>query len=116
MKREIVFYETENGSIPVKDFLDSQDFSVVKKILWTFQLIKEHDQVPKTYFKKLEDTEGIWEIRIKFTSNIYRIFSFWDKGNLIILTHGIQKKTQKTPKKEIKMAEQYKKDYFRRKK
>ncbi len=116
MNREIIFYETETGKIPVKDFLDKLDLSVVKKIAWTFQLILENDLVPKTNFKKLEASNGIWEIRIKFHSNAYRLFSFWDKGNLIVLTHGIIKKSQKTPAKEIKQAATYKKDYFRRKK
>ena len=114
--RQIIFYEKESGKIPVQEFLDSLDISVVQKIAWTFKLIKENDKVPKTYFKKLEGADGIWEVRIKLASNIYRIFSFWDRNNLVILTHGIIKKTQKTPVKEIKLAESYKIDYFRRKK
>jgi len=115
MAREIIFYETETGKIPVKDFLDSLSITVVKKIFWTFRLIKDNDIVPKTYFKKLENSDGIWEIRIKYGSDIYRIFSFWDKNNLIVLTHGLIKKTQKTPQKDINQALSYKKDYFRRK-
>jgi phage-related protein len=113
--REIIFYETESGRIPVKEFLDNQSHAVFKKIVWTLQLIKENDFIPRSYFKKLESTDGIWEVRIRFNTNTYRIFSFWDKGNLIILTHGIIKKSQRTPVKEIKLAEKYKKDYFRRK-
>ncbi len=114
--RDIIFYESETGKIPVKEFLDTQNLSVYKKIVWTLKLIKDNDFVPKSYFKKLESTDGIWEIRIRYNTNAYRIFSFWDKGNLIVLTHGIIKKSQKTPVKEIKLAEKYKKDYFRRKK
>ncbi|MDC7124996.1 MAG: type II toxin-antitoxin system RelE/ParE family toxin [Spirochaetales bacterium] len=116
MKREIEFYETISGSCPVSEFLETLDINVVQKISWTLKLIKETYIVPKTYFKKLENTDDIWEVRVKISSNIYRIFSFWDDNNLIILTHGIVKKTQKTPKKEIKLAESYKNDYFRRKK
>lgn len=82
--RKIIFYETDTGEIPVKDFLDSLTISVVKKIAWTFKLIQENDMIPKTYFKKLEGTDGIWEVRIKLASNIFRIFSFWDKNNLVI--------------------------------
>lgn len=114
MERDIIFYETESGKIPIKDFLDNQDMGVVKKVVWTLQLIKEHDRVPKSYFKKLEGTDNIWEVRVKVASSIYRLFSFWDQGNLIVLTHGIIKKTQKTPQREIKLAGQYRKDYFRR--
>lgn len=116
MERKIKFYETENNKISVKDFMDSLELNIVQKILWTLKLINENDRVPKKYFKKLDNTDDIWEVRVKVSSDIFRVFSFWDKGNLIILTHGIQKKTQKTPKNEIKLAEKYKKDYFRRKK
>jgi phage-related protein len=116
MNRSIIFYETDTGKIPVQEFLDRLDLSVVKKIAWTLQLIKENARVPKTYFKKLENTDGIWEVRVKLASNIYRLFSFWDKDNLVIVTHGIIKKSQKTPVKEIRKAEKYKTDYFRRKK
>ncbi|NCD07033.1 MAG: type II toxin-antitoxin system RelE/ParE family toxin [Spirochaetia bacterium] len=112
--REIEFYETENGIIPIKDFLDKQDIDVVKKISWTLKYIKDQKIVPSKFFKKLRN--DIWEIRVKNKSDIYRILCFWDKNNLIILTHGIVKKTQETPKKEIKLAQIYRKDYFRRKK
>ena len=115
MKREIIFYEKENGRCPVEEFLDDLEINIVKKITWTLKIIEEIDIVPKTYFKKLESTEEIWEVRIKFASNIYRIFSFWDKNNIIVLTHGLIKKTQKTPAKEIKQAEEYRRDYLRRK-
>ena len=71
--------------------------------------------VPKKYFEYLTDTNGLWEIRVKFGSNIFRIFCFFDKGNLVILLHGFQKKTQKTHKKEIKKAERLKKEYYENK-
>ena len=115
VNREIVLYEDEKGRIPVKDFLDSLDLKSVKKIAWILKIIEDKEFVPKTYFKKLVGTDGIWEVRINISSNIYRLFCFWDKDSLIILTHGIIKKTQKTPVKEIKLAERYRKDYFRRK-
>jgi len=115
VKREIIFYTNINGKCPASDFLDSLDIDVVKKIAWTLRIVEETVLIPKTYFKKLVSTDGIWEIRVKFSSNIYRLFSFLDKNNLIILTHGIRKKSQKTPIKEIKLAEEYKRDYFRRK-
>ena len=64
-------------------------------------------------FKKLEGS-NIWELRAEYNSNAYRLFSFWDtqKETLIVATHGIEKKTQKTPKKEIEKAEQIRKQYF----
>ncbi len=115
MSRKVIFYTTDTGKCLVEEFLNNLEVKVVKKIVWTLKIIEEMDLVPKTYFKKLESTDGIWEVRIKVGTNIYRIFSFWDKNNLIVLTHGMIKKSQKTPKNEIKIAESYKKEYFRRK-
>lgn len=115
MSREVIFYTTSTGKCPVEEFLDSLEISVVKKIAWTLKIIEEMDFVPKTYFKKLVSTDGIWEVRIKSGTNIYRLFSFWDKNNLVVLTHGIIKKSKKTSKNDINKAETYKTDYFRRK-
>lgn len=64
----------------------------------------------------MENSDGIFEIRVEVGSDIYRVFSFFDKGQLIILVNGFQKKTQKTPKKEIELAEKLKKQYFDEKK
>lgn len=71
--------------------------------------------VPKKYFDHLTGTDGLFEIRIKLGSNIYRVFCFFDKGNLVVLLSGFQKKTQKTPKKEIKKAERLKQEYYEEK-
>jgi len=73
------------------------------------------DIVPTTYLKKLVNTDGIWEIRIQVSGNIFRLPGFFEGDNLVVLNHGFQKKTQKTPFKEIKIAESRKKDYLRRK-
>ena len=86
--------------------------NVQAKIEWTLNLVRVTQQVPEKYFKHLEGTKGLYEIRIEIGSNIYRIFSFFDKGNLVVLGNAFQKKTQKTPKKEIekalKIMEEYK--------
>lgn len=86
--------------------------NVQAKIEWTLNLVRVTQQVPEKYFKHLEGTKGLYEIRIDIGSNIYRIFSFFDKGNLVVLGNAFQKKTQKTPKKEIekalKIMEEYK--------
>jgi phage-related protein len=60
-------------------------------------------------------TTGIFEVRVEVGTNIYRVFSFFDEGQLIILVNGFQKKSQKTPKKEIELAEKLKKQYFNEK-
>lgn len=71
--------------------------------------------VPKKYFSHMEDTDGLFEIRVEVGSNIFRVFSFFNEGNLVILLNGFQKKTQKTPKNEIELAEKLKKEYFNEK-
>ncbi|MBP9883242.1 MAG: type II toxin-antitoxin system RelE/ParE family toxin [Chitinophagales bacterium] len=73
------------------------------------------DRVPEKYFKHLTGTTGLYEIRVEAGSAIYRVFCFFDKGQLIILVNGFQKKTQKTPSNEIELAEKLKKQYFNEK-
>lgn len=76
------------------------------------QLIATIDRVPEKYFKHITGSTGLFEIRVEVGSDIYRVFSFLDKGRLVILLNGFQKKTQKTPKSEIELAEKLKKQYF----
>ncbi len=71
--------------------------------------------VPKKYFNHMENSDGLFEIRVEIGSNIFRVFSFFDEGNLVILLNGFQKKSQKTPKNEIELAEKFKKEYFNEK-
>ena len=94
-----------------QDFFSSQPKKVKAKIVWTFDLIEELPRVPETYLKHLENTEGLYEIRVQMGSDIFRIFCFFDQGQLIILANGFQKKTQKTPKKEIELALKIKAEY-----
>jgi phage-related protein len=115
MKREIEFYESENGKIPVQLFLDSLNEREFKKVFWVLRLITEFAIIPANYFKKLPNTDDIWEVIIDSGSDTYRILGFLYKNNIILLTNGFQKKTQKTPKNEIELAEKLKKDYLRRK-
>lgn len=94
------------------DFYRKQDAKTRAKIDWTIKVIEYEKIISQEYFKRLKGSDGIWEIRIKLASNIYRVLCFFDKDQLIILENGFQKKTQKTPKKEIKKAERIKKEYF----
>jgi phage-related protein len=75
------------------------------------ELLEELERVPETYLKHLENTDGLYEIRVQQGSDIFRIFCFFDQGQIIILTNGFQKKTQKTPKKEIEKAIKIKTEY-----
>ena len=93
------------------EFFVKQREKVQDKITWTIEIIEELEKVPETYLKHIEDTNGLYEIRVKQGSDIFRIFCFFDKGKLIIITNGFQKKGQKTPKKEIEKALKIKKEY-----
>ena len=86
------------------DFYKKQPNNVQEKIEWTLNLIRVIQNVPEKYFKHVEGAEGLYEIRVEVGSNTYRIFSFFDKGNLIVLGNAFQKKSQKTPKQEIERA------------
>ena len=78
------------------------------------EIIEELEVVPVKYFKKMIGTDDIWEIRVQSGSKIFRILGFVEKNNLVVLNHAFQKKTQKTPKKEIAIAEARKKDHLLR--
>jgi phage-related protein len=105
--RNIYYYESH-----YLDFFEKLRPEVKKKFNWTLQLIATIDKVPKKYFEHMTNSSGIYEIRVEVGTDIYRVFSFFDKGNIIILINGFQKKTQKTPKKELELAEKLKKQYF----
>ena len=94
------------------DFFEKLKPEVKKKFNWTLQLISTIERVPKKYFEHLTGTTGIYEIRVEVGSDIYRTLSFFDRGQLVILVNGFQKKTPKTPKNEIELAEKLKKQYF----
>ena len=93
-----------------------QSQKVKDKIIWTFDLVEELHQIPETYFKHMEGIEGLYEIRVQHSSDIFRIFCFFDEGKLIVLANGFQKKTQKTPKKEIEKALKIREEYYADKK
>lgn len=109
--RVIEFYRTDKNKCPVESFFDSLSDREVEKILWILKLIRELDRIPKQYFKKLVGTENIWEVRVQFGNRTFRLLGFMDGSNIIILTNGFAKKSQKTPKQEIKIAESRKRDY-----
>ena len=98
----------------MKDFLDSLPAKDAQKVAWVLQLVEDLDEIPSSYFKKLKGTDEIWECRIQFGSNFYRILCFFVNGALLVLTHGFSKKSRKTPRGEIEKAEIYRKDYLRR--
>lgn len=108
--REVVFYGEH-----FRDFHQCLDKKTKLKVDWTINLLETVEHVPEKYFKHLSGTQGLYEIRVEFESNIYRIFSFFDAGKLIVAINGFQKKTNQTPKSEIDKAIKIKKQYFNEK-
>lgn len=106
-EREIIPFENHFW-----DFYNKLDPKVQDKFDWTISFIERTKIISKQYFDHLTGTDGIWEIRVEIWSNIFRVFSFFDKGNVIILLNGFQKKTQKTPRKELRKAEILKRKYY----
>ena len=111
MAREIQFYE--NYFI---EFYLSLNSSVQEKLEYVFKVIRTVDRVPQKFLKYIENTDSLYEIRIKVGSDIYRVFCCFDAGKIVILFNGFQKKSQKTPKNEIIKALKLKQEYFDKKK
>lgn len=105
--REIFYYKNY-----YLDFFETLKPEVKKKFNWTLQLIATIERIPDRYFKYITGSTGLYEIRVEVGSDIYRVLSFFDKGQLIVIVNGFQKKSQKTPKNEILLAEKLKKQYF----
>jgi phage-related protein len=106
LAREVVIYGDAFW-----EFYNRQTQKVKLKIDWTIGIVKDLRMVPEQYLKHIEGTD-LYEIRVILGSNIFRIFCFFDKGRLIVLLNGFQKKTQKTPKSEIERALMLKRQYY----
>jgi len=107
-KRQLVYFKNY-----FKDFFDNQTDKVKDKIDYVLYLVTVSERIPKKFFKYMEGTDGLFEIRIEYESNIFRIFCCFDKGKIVVLFNGFQKKTNKTPNKEIKKAERIMNEYFK---
>jgi phage-related protein len=107
VQREIVFH----GQCFV-DFYISQTPKVQEKIEYVFKLVRTVKNIPRKFLDHISGTDGLYEIRVEYEGNIYRIFCCFDKGQIVVLFNGFQKKSPKTPKKEIDKALQLKEEYF----
>lgn len=105
MNRKIIAYKSY-----FKDFFDSLDGSTQEKILYVLMLLRTQDRLPTKFIKSID--EGLYELRIEYNGNIYRIFFVFDEGRVVVLFNCFQKKTQKTPKSEIKKAMKLKDEYY----
>lgn len=112
--KQISFYTTASGWCPVQEHLDELPDKTVQKVAWVLRVVRDFDRVPANYFKKLVNTEDLWEVRVDVGRNTFRLLGFFDGRELIVLTNSFQKKTQETPLPEIRLAEERKADYLRR--
>lgn len=110
-RRYIIFYKSY-----FEQFFITCREKVKAKLIWTFGLIEQMDRIPETYLKHIENRAGLYEIRVQCGNDIFRIFCFFDAGNLVVLANGFQKKSQKTPEKEIEKALKIKREYENEKK
>ncbi len=112
-KFEVEFYTKVNGDKPAKDFILGLDAKMRAKVLGIINVLEEkRNQLREPYSKHLDD--GIFEIRGKVGTDITRVLYFFYYGKKIIITNGFIKKAQETPKREIKLAKPYRKDYLER--
>ena len=113
--RTVKFYRLDTGKCPVEEFFDSLTDKQFEKISFVLDLIEQIDIVPRKFFKKLKGTNEIWEVRVQYGGDIFRILGFFDGTDLVILNHAFAKKYQKIPRNAITVAEKRKRDYFSQK-
>lgn len=92
------------------DFIKSITDDEARKVFYVIDMLKTQERISEKFVKSIED--GIYELRAEYNSNIFRVFFIFDKGNIVLLMNGFQKKTQKTPRKEIELAKKLKKEYY----
>ncbi len=110
MERSVIAYKEK-----FIEFYKKQDEKTQRKIEYVLDFIRFEKQIPKKFFKFLKNTDGIYEVRVITSFKSIRILCFLDEGNLVVLTNCFLKKSQKTPRKEIKLAERLKKEYLKEK-
>ena len=108
--RTVISYKTY-----FEEFLDEQSPKVQRKILQILRLLEEIEMIPESYLKHIAGTDGLYEVRIVFGSDIFRVFCFFDEGRMVVLLGGFHKKTARTPVKEIEKALRLMKEYNKEK-
>lgn len=105
--REVILYKDY-----FEDFFKQQSRKVQDKIIKVLDILETVERVPITYLRYVEGTNGLFEIRVQLGSDIFRIFCCFDGNKLVVLFSGFQKKTQKTPSKEIDRALRIMNEYY----
>ena len=113
--RTIEFYRTLSGDCPVEEFLDSLSDRDAQKVAWVLRLVERLEMVPQQYLKRVAGTHEVWEVRSQVGGSSYRLLGFFYESRFLILTNGFSKKRQKTPMKEIELAQRRRAEYLERK-
>lgn len=113
--REVQFYRTRSGDCPVEEFLDALTGKQAQKVVWVLRLVEQLDPVPAQYFKKLVDTDGLWEVRAQHGGDTFRLIGFFEGAQFWVVS-GFAKKTEKAPRQELELAEARRQDYLSRRK
>lgn len=113
--RRVSFYRDRRGTCPIEDFLDGLPAKDAQKVTWVLRLIEQLDVIPGSYLKKLVGTTALWEVRSRTGNNAYRLLCFIEDDEIVVLTNGFRKKSQKTPRQEIALAERRRAEWIRRK-
>jgi len=114
MNREVLLYESLSGKSPIQDFIESLAPKEQQKILWGLKLIEDGFAFKEPYFKKIVNTEALWELRISFGGKAFRFFFFEWKNKIIIITNGLMKKDKKDQIKAIDSAKKYMNEFKER--
>ena len=117
MDWHIEYYRKENGKIPVLEYLLTLNPKMRAKTYMEIELLEKHGSLLKAPYTKTiegEKYKGLYELRVKFSSDISRILYFTYINNTFVLLNGFTKKSNKTPKSELERALRYKADYERR--
>jgi phage-related protein len=114
--REVEFYRTRSGRSPVHEFLAQLPLKAASKIRWVLQDVLISDHVSTKFFKKLRGTEHLWEIRVEYGGEAFRLLSFLNGARVVVVLTAFSKKTERTPPLEIELAHQRRREYLNRKK
>ncbi len=105
--RDLIFYKEY-----FEDFFEKQNIKVKEKIDYVLFVITHAERVPEKFLKHIEGSKGLYEIRVEFGGNIFRIFCCFDRDKIVVLFNGFQKKSAKTPGQQIELAYKLMKEYF----
>lgn len=109
-QRKIILYKEY-----FQQFLNEQDTDTQDKILQVLSWIQQLDIIPVSLMRSIQGYKGLFEIRVEYRSNVFRIFNCFDRGNIVVLFNAFQKKSQKTPQRELVQAHRLMEEYFKSK-